>query len=344
MKNSLQIDQDISEVISQDLNFHKYNNKNILITGGSGLIGTYLVYFFVNLKKFMGINTNVYVSSRSNHIEKLTGLVDKKLIYLVQSDLIDLSNLPKNVDIIFHCASQASSILYKEDPIGTLMPNVIGTYGLLNHYKNIIEKFIFISSGEVFGNVENKKISEDTYGYLDCTKVRSCYGESKRMGENVCVSFSHQHKVKSMIIRPFHSYGPGVLKNDGRVFADFIHSAARNEALVIKSDGSAMRPFCYMSDLIAGIIHADLKGKEMIYNIGNPLQHVSIKELAVIISNIEGVTSNITYGTPPKNYLKSEINRQELDIQRIQKTGWKPRIDIKEGFGRSIKFVRSNFD
>ena len=105
-----------------------------------------------------------------------------------------------------------------------------------------------------------------------------------------------------------------------------------------------MRPFCYMSDLIAGILHADLKGKEMIYNIGNPFQHVSIKELAMIISNIEEVTSDINYGIPPKNYLKSEINRQDLDIQRIQKTGWKPKIDIKEGFSRSIKFVRSNFD
>tara|TARA_B110000879_G_scaffold85003_1_gene117578 strand:- start:1352 stop:2152 length:801 start_codon:yes stop_codon:yes gene_type:complete len=246
-----------------------------------------------------------------------------------------------SADIMIHAASQASPSYYSADPVGTLAANVLGTINLLNFaQKNTLDQFLYISSGEVYGELvdADSEITEDSYGYLDPTKVRSCYGESKRMSENICVSYSHQYGIDTRIVRPFHTYGPGLSPNDGRVFADFIHAAASGNDVVMTSDGSAKRPFCYISDAVTGIFHVLFNGKSSnAYNLANPEGEVSIKELATIVSETRtDLEISVKNSVQAVSYLKSPIFRQIVNIDKLKLLGWTPKLSVVDGFKRSV--------
>ena len=164
---------------------------------------------------------------------------------LLVQDVCEPVALDEPIHFIVHAASQASPKYYGTDPVGTLSANVLGTYHLLNlAATHRVEAFLFFSSGEVYGQVapERIPIRETDYGYLDPTDVRSCYGESKRMGETMCVAWAHQFGVPAKIVRPFHTYGPGMRLDDGRVFADFVADIVHDRDIVLKSDGARSGP------------------------------------------------------------------------------------------------------
>ena len=173
---------------------------------------------------------------------------------------------------------------------------------------------------------------------MDPTKVRSCYGESKRMSENICVSYSHQYGVDTRIVRPFHTYGPGLSPSDGRVFSDFIHAVASGNDIEMTSDGSAKRPFCYITDAVTGIFNVLFNGKSSnAYNMGNPDGEVSIKELAKIVSKARtDFDIRVKSSVQPDSYLRSPTSRQIVNIDKLKSLGWSPKISVVEGFKRSI--------
>ncbi|KAA6336830.1 GDP-6-deoxy-D-mannose reductase [termite gut metagenome] len=149
--------------------------------------------------------------------------------------------------------------------------------------RNPIVSFLYFSSGEVYGKVNDSiaTVSETDYGYLDPMNVRSCYGESKRMGENICISYMHQYGIPVKVVRPAHTYGPGMDLNDGRVFADFVRDVAHNNNIVMHSDGSNSRAFCYLSDATIAFFIVLLYGTNgEAYNVANPLCEITIIELA----------------------------------------------------------------
>ena len=164
------------------------------------------------------------------NLAKLDYLNDENLKIIVQ-DVANEINLIEKIDYIVHAASPASPKYYNIDPVGVIMPNILGTKNTLElARKNNIEGYLYFSSGEVYGQLnDGEVVNEDKYGYLDPTSVRACYGESKRMGENLCVSYGHQHNIPIKIVRPFHTYGPGMKLDDGRVFADFVKNIVNNE-------------------------------------------------------------------------------------------------------------------
>lgn len=201
---------------------------------------------------------------------------------------------------------------------------------------------MFFSSGEVYGVplIEKKLVAEDDYGYLDPMKVRSCYAESKRIGETMCVAWGHQYDIKTVVVRPFHTYGPGMSLDDGRVFADFVADVVAGRSIVLRSNGLALRPFCYLSDASIGFFTVLLRGeKSEAYNVGNPLAEISIKDLAVILSELSpgrrvGVSIEFSDN---KGYMQSPVPRSCPSISKLEKIGWFPRIGIKEGFSRTIR-------
>jgi UDP-glucuronate decarboxylase len=228
------------------------------------------------------------------------------------------------------------------DPVGTLNANVLGTINLIKlaqHHK--VESFLYFSSGEVYGEVkaEDVPIKEDTFGYINPALVRSCYGESKRMGENICVSYFTQYGVNAKMVRPFHTYGPGMLLDDGRVFADFVSNIVNKQNIVLNSDGSARRAFCYLTDATIGFLTILLNGENgEAYNMGNPHEEYSILELAKILVNAYPefkleVTLNTTTNT---DYLKSTITRNSPNIEKLKKLNWNPTVTVEEGFKRTI--------
>ena len=337
--------EDIDYITSQDLDWSKFKNKTILISGANGFLATYLVYTFLTLNSKYGIGCHVVGISRNKEKaeNKFSALLTNGDLELVIADVSLEIKVHQKIDFIIHTASQASPKYYGIDPVGTLNANVLGTNNLLNIAKeNQVESFLFFSSSEVYGTITDDKIptKETDYGFLDCTNVRSCYAESKRLGETMCVSWKQQFNVPIKIVRPFHTYGPGMLLDDGRVYADFISDIVNKKNIVMKSDGLAMRAFCYLKDATEGFIRVLLVGNDgEAYNVGNPLGEISILNLAEkLVELFPGrKLSVIKKPSEQKGYLKSDVQRNCPDVSKINALGWKPVTTIEEGFKRTVE-------
>jgi UDP-glucuronate decarboxylase len=344
MNSSKVINEDIQVIKSRFKQTERFRNKTVLITGAAGFLPAYLVEFFLSLDPEFNTNVIALVRTMDKAEVRFSHWLNDSRFSLEEHDVTLPYFSARKIDFIIHAASQASPKYYGVDPVGTLNANVIGTINQLNLAKeHNVESFLFFSSGEVYGEVKDEDIpiSEDTFGYLNPATVRACYGESKRMGENICVSYHAQFGVKTKIVRPFHTYGPKMALDDGRVFADFVANVVQKKDIVLNSDGSAIRPFCYLSDATLGFLTILLQGENgQAYNIGNPNQEYSILQLANLIANIfpefglKVVMQSLVHQN--NNYLKSPIKRNSPNIEKALKLGWKPEVSAYHGFRRTI--------
>jgi dTDP-glucose 4,6-dehydratase len=243
-----------------------------------------------------------------------------------------------------HVASQASPRFYGTDPVGTLLPNAVGTAALLEALRRSPspKAFLFVSSSEVYGAVSGSgSLAENDYGRVDPATVRACYAESKRLGETLCVAWHAQHGLPTYIVRPFHTYGPGLEPEDGRVFADFVFNVLRGENIVMSSDGSARRAFCYVSDAIAGFLTVLLAGQPaMPYNVANPDAELSVMDLAELLVGLYPEKHlRVERRAPPggASYLASTYSRLVPDVSRLQALGWRAEVNPATGFRRMIE-------
>jgi nucleoside-diphosphate-sugar epimerase len=252
------------------------------------------------------------------------------------------------VDYIFHTASPASSHLYNTNPLSVIAPNILGTQLLLNiGNTDNFKGMVFFSSGEVMGKTDVEFADEKTYGHLDPTDIRSCYGESKRMGENLCKCYSHQYGIHTVSVRLDHTYGITMdLENDNRVFAEFVSNIVKNEDIIIKSDGLSIRTFVYLSDAVRGIFTALLKGNSgETYNVSNNDCRVTIKELAEnLISLYPEKNLQIVYENRNADGIYLENTNKfcsSLDTGKIEKLGYKCDYGIVEGFRRVVEYLKN---
>ena len=337
------IREDLAYIIAHFDEWEMFRNKTVLISGANGFLPAYLVETFMALDVSYNTSVIALVRNRQKAENRFRHLLSNSNLKIVVQDVTAPIQVEEKIDFIIHAASQASPKYYKTDPVGTLSANVLGTINLIElARKNNVESFLFFSSGEVYGEVkaEDIPIKEDTFGYLNCANVRACYGESKRMGENICVSYHVQYGVPAKIIRPFHTYGPGMALDDGRVFADFVANVVNRQDIVMMSDGSAIRPFCYLRDATLGFLTVLVKGENgQAYNVGNPNEEHSILELAEIMVGLYPdfglkVIKNIPIADA--NYMKSPILRNSPNIDKIRQLGWQPEVTAQEGFKRTV--------
>lgn len=344
--NSKIVNKDIEDIIHNDLAWYKLANKTILITGANGFLPAYMieVLCYLNDIKKYSIKILAFARNKEKTLTRFAAYLDRSYLNFFFQDICLPIDISLKVDYIIHAASQASPKYYGIDPVGTLSANVLGTYHLLELAKSQkIEGFLYFSSGEVYGEVDSAKapINEKNYGYLDPTHIRSCYAESKRMGENMCISYAHQYQLHVTIARPFHIYGPGMSLNDGRVYADFAADIFYNRDITIYGTGSAIRSFCYLTDATLGFFTLLLNGKKaQAYNIGNPDCCLSIMDLAIRLRNLF-CEKNLKIIKKTRSlqsvYLESKITINTPDIKKIQTLGWSPKIAIEEGFLRTIR-------
>lgn len=343
MRNPI-IEEDLQYITSQDLPWYELKDKTILVSGANGFLPAYVVDTLLNLNEIHAFNLKVIgiVRNKTKAYMRFQDYLLRKDFELLVQDVCDPVKIAQKIDIIIHAASQASPKYYGIDPVGTLKPNVIGTLNLLElASEKDIQDFIYISSGEVYGQMATEgPIGECDFGYIDPMKVRSCYGESKRMGENICISWSNQYGIPVKIIRPFHTYGPGMQLDDGRVYADFVSDIVNNRDIILRSDGSATRAFCYLADFVVGLFTVLFSGKnQMAYNIASG-QETSIGELAQLMAGLypekklKVVMNNNSYSS---GYIKSDISRSYPDISKISELGWKQRFSLQAGFRRTIE-------
>jgi nucleoside-diphosphate-sugar epimerase len=344
------IENDIKYIVNADLAWDKLYNKTILVAGANGFLPAYMIETILYLNDVRKSNINVIGLARNKDktLHRFVPHLNRSDLKFCFQDVCQAINLPTKIDYVIHAASQASPKYYGIDPVGTLAANVLGTYNLLELAKaHKIERFLYFSSGEVYGEVAPTQIptSESNYGYIDPTHIRSCYSESKRMGENMCISYAYQYKLPINIARPFHVYGPGMSLEDGRVYADFVADIFYDRDITIYGTGEAVRAFCYLSDATLGFFTLLLKGENLqAYNIGNPYCCLSIMDLAIRLQKLFSekklkiIKKNRTL---PSNYRKSKISKNCPDISKIIALGWQPQVTIEEGF---LKTVRSFYE
>ena len=345
----------MNKVILDDLNliinnklvqWDLFKNRTVLIAGANGMLPAYMAFTLLHLNETRNYNIKVIALVRNERKakEKFENyLTDSHLILLVQ-DVCSKIEIPETIDYIIHAASQASPKYYGIDPLGTINANVLGTLNLLQlASEKKSSSFLYFSSGEVYGVIDScETVKEDKYGTIDPLNVRFCYAESKRMGENICISSNMQFGTHARIVRPFHCYGPGMLLDDGRVFADFTKNIVNNENILLRSDGKAVRAFCYITDAVVSFFLVLLYGKDgEAYNIGNPKEAVSVFELAHLLISIYPekkliVQTEIIENDMRTVKMKSPLSVSVPDISKLNNLGFYPIVSLKEGFKRTI--------
>jgi nucleoside-diphosphate-sugar epimerase len=342
--------EDLDIITSDDLNWDHFKDKKILITGAGGFLGGYLVGAFAKANYKYNLNINIVCSVRK--IKKNSWLYEESIkldnLDLIETDLnVDQFNINENdVNIIIHAASQASPKFYSIDPIGTMLPNIIGTKNLLDFAckQKKFERFLFVSSSEIYGYFdESSRINESSMGVIDPFDIRSCYSESKRAGETLCISYAKQKNIPIQIIRPFHTYGLGLKEDDGRVFADFAFNIAKNKDIKMNSSGDAVRAFCHAIDAIRGVFFILIKGEiNKAFNLANEEGVLSIKELSdLLVSLFPDKKLKVEQNIPDSNYLVSKVRFNVPDTKNLKKLGWVPKINPEKGFKRFIIGIES---
>lgn len=341
--------EDVQTIASQLLPWEKLSGRRVLVTGAGGFLGGYLVRTLLALHPMGKVERPVEVIAMVRDVvrgrERFADICLDASFEIFEWDLsrIAVPDLA-DCDYVLHAASQASPRYYGSDPVGTLMPNTVGTAALLELLRRSKspQGMLFVSSSEVYGAVANDAVlTESEYGTVDPTVVRSCYAESKRMGETMCVAWQQQHGIPAYIVRPFHTYGPGLQASDGRVFADFVFNVLRGENIVMNSDGSARRAFCYVSDAIHGFFRVLLSGEAgRPYNVANPAAELSVLELAELLASLFPQKKiGVERQMPPdqSGYLLSTFSRLLPDTSRLVALGWRAQMNPDAGFRRMIE-------
>lgn len=340
------IREDINDILNKKIPWEKLSGKTVLITGATGMLASYMVYTVAALNQLTSADTEkthmILAVRNIGKAHRQFGELPKTEIVPWEGGEIQID---RRVDFIVHAASSADSSLYMPHPVETMLPNVIGTYYLLElARKNPVEGFLFFSSASTYGKISGKQcIEEDDSGYLNPGEVRSCYGESKRMGENMCISYAHEYRVPACCVRISHTYGPTMnLEQDTRVFAEFVRNVVEGQDIVMKSEGTAKRAFCYLSDAAAAFWTVLLKGTPgQIYNMCNSECFVSIRELADTLAALfpeKGLKVIHVQRDIGDSYSE---NRNANDVVnsngKLKSLGWVPCVGIREGFFRTIR-------
>jgi UDP-glucuronate decarboxylase len=343
------IEGDLAAILADDLQWDAFAGRTVLVSGANGLLPAYIVESVLCLNEKRGLNCHVIglVRNRDRAEKRFAHMLGRPDFSLLVQDVCSPITLEENVDFIVHAASEASPKYYSKDPTGTLLANTLGTYNLLElARKSRSRGFLFFSSGEVYGRItEEALVKEHNYWPLDPTDIGSCYAESKRMGETMCVAWHRQHAVPAKIVRISHTYGPGMSLDDGRVFADFVGNIVRNEDIVLKSDGGARRAFCYVADATVGFFKVLLSGEAgEAYNLANGGAEVSISELAQRLVRIfpeRKLAVRFAEGVIPVAEVQAEVKGAVMDTTKLRNLGWRPTTSIEEGFKRTVMSFES---
>jgi UDP-glucuronate decarboxylase len=304
--------------------------KRVLVTGGAGFLGSFLCERLLQDGCDVVCCDNFYTGSKRNIIH----LLENPYFELVRHDVT--FPLYLEVDEIYNLACPASPIHYQNDPVQTTKVNVHGSINMLGLAKRLKAKILQASTSEIYGDSAVHPQKEDYWGNVNPIGLRSCYDEGKRCAETLFFDYYRQHKLKIKVVRIFNTFGPRMHPNDGRVISNFIIQALSNQDITVYGDGSQTRSFCYVDDMIDGLVRMMNSPEDFIgpVNIGNPSEY-SIVELARKTLAITGSKSKIVFNPLPQD----DPMKRQPDITLARKhLRWEPKIGLEEGLKRTIQY------
>ena len=307
---------------------------NYLVTGGSGFIGSHLCERLVNENHRVICIDNLITGNLGN----ISHLQGKKNFRFIKQDVTEYIDVDEDVDCILHFASPASPVDYLELPIQTLKVGSLGTHKALGLAKAKGAVFLVASSSEVYGDPLVHPQREDYWGNVNTIGPRGVYDEAKRFSEALVMAYHRAHGVRTRIARIFNTFGPRMRKNDGRVVPAFISQALAGEPITVFGDGSQTRSFCYVTDLVEGILRLANSMLDEPVNLGNP-REFTIGDFAKLIISITGTKSEIVFKSLPVDDPKV----RKPDISRARRElGWEPRVEVEEGLKKTIDWFRKS--
>ncbi len=309
-----------------------YDTERVLVTGGAGFLGSHLCERLLDEGNHVICLDNYFTGQRQN----IFHLMNNRRFEAIRHDLVNPIFL--EVDRIYNLACPASPIHYQYNPVKTVKTNVMGAIHMLGLAKRVKARILQASTSEIYGDPRVHPQDETYWGNVNTIGLRSCYDEGKRCAETLFFDYYRQNKVNIRVVRIFNTYGPRMHPNDGRVVSNFIMQALRNEPITIFGDGTQTRSFCYVEDMIEGLIRMMNGPDDFIgpVNLGNP-EEQKILDLAQTIIRLAQSKSEIEFHPPPMD----DPKRRQPDISLAkEKLDWEPKIGLEEGLKKTIQFFR----
>lgn len=341
--------QDIDTLLNESLAWQKLQNKSIMLSGATGLIGSFLIDVIMEKNIRDGLNCTVYALGRNKQkaMKRFLKFVDDPHLVFVSYDVkepLEMDCVGK-VDYVLHLAANTHPMLYATDPIGTITTNLVGAQNMLEFsVEHNATRFLFASSNEMYG--ENRGdvelFDEDYCGYINCNTLRAGYPESKRCSEALCQAYKQQKGLNVVIARLTRSYGPTMNMSDTKAVSQFIKKGIAGEDIVLKSEGTQHYSYTYMADAVSGLLWILLAGENgEAYNIADESGDIQLRDLAANIAAING--KNVVFEIPDAVEASgySRVTKARLNGGKLKKLGWAPQYDIKTGMERTISILKS---
>ena len=337
--------ESLNEVIKEYAFFEKLKGGSVFVTGATGLICSALVDLLLTYSEINNGSINVYAAGRNKDrtVSRFSKFLDKEYFHFVQYDANEKNIFDFKCDYIIHGASNAFPALIQNQPVETMISNFNGMKELLDFAKETgVKNTVFISSSEVYGKKDTiDPFVEDEYGFVDILNPRSCYPISKRAAETLCISYMKEYDLAVNIVRPGHIYGPTAGRSDNRVSSAFAYDVVDGKDIIMKSDGSQIRSYCYMLDCASAILLVMTMGKKgEAYNISNKNSVMSIRKIAELFAKAGNVELKFELPSEAEKAAFNPMLNSSLNSDKLEALGWAGLYDSAKGTESTIKVIR----
>lgn len=336
---------DVQNVCNLALPWEQLKNKTVLISGASGMIGSFLIH--VLLHKQLNIHVIALGRNEERAKERFQEYWESKNFSFISHDINNALELEEKVDFVIHAASNTHPVAYATDPIGTILTNIIGTRNMLDlAYAKAAERFLFVSSVEVYGENrgDTEYFDEGYCGYIDCNTLRAGYPEGKRAGEALCQAYLKQKNMDIVIGRLSRTYGPSMLESDTKAISQFIKKGASKEDIILKSEGNQLYSYCYVADAVSALLTILLAGQRgEAYNISDEKSDISLRDLAYMIAEYAGVKVRFELPDEVESAGYSKATKALMKSGKLKSLGWSAGWSMKDGVRETLRKLDKDF-
>ncbi|MBR5657515.1 MAG: NAD-dependent epimerase/dehydratase family protein [Prevotella sp.] len=332
---------DIQRIYDFPLPWEQLSGSNILVTGATGLIGSSLVDVLMHHPQR---DYQVYAAGRNEERAKnrFQDYQDDSSFHFLKYDVMESLTSEIPFHYIIHAASNGSPNFFANHPVEVMKANLFGVTNLIEYgMSHDMRRFLYVSSGEVYGECADDVFSEKSSGYVDCANPRACYPSSKRAAETLCVSYAKEYGADVVVARPCHTYGPCFTESDNRAYAQFIRNVQQGQDIVLRSPGTQLRSWCYVVDCANALLHILMKGASSeAYNIADETSNLTIRQLAELIAKIGGrkVVMDIDENLMKTNNI---ISHALFDTSKLKALGWRPIADVEHNVRVTVEVQKS---